>query len=130
MFSGSQTEERKPFVDVADLCLNLVRNSGDAFVIEAARALGDFLISPPPLVGCSHTGKGRPFVVEHGRNSGHAARLNGISLYAPHVAPDKDFDAARDLYHNFTFAQETRWSGLVHTLARPSEPAHEGGDHE
>jgi len=121
-FSGSQTEERKPFVDVADLCLHLVRHSGDAFVIEAARALGDFLISPwPPLVGCSHTGKGRPFVVEHGRNSGHAARLNGISLYAPHVARDNDFDAARDLYHNFTFAQETCWSELVHTLARLGE---------
>ncbi len=119
LFSRSQTEERKPFVDVADLCLNLVRESGDAFVIEAARALGDFLIGPrPPLVGCSRTGDGRPFIVEHGRNSGQTARLNGISLYAPHVAPEIDFDAVRDLYHNFVFAQETRWSGLVHLLAR------------
>lgn len=122
-FSRSQTGERKPYVDVADLCLNLVRDSGDAFVIEAARALGDFLISPwPPLVGRSHTGKGRPFVAEHGRNSGQTARLNGISLYAPHVALGNDFDAIRSLYHNFTFAQETRWSEFVHTLARLGAP--------
>lgn len=121
LFSRSQTAEGKPYVDVADLCLNLVRESGDALVIEAARALGDFLASPrPPLVGCSQTGQGRPFVIEHGRNAGETARLNGVSLYAPHVVPNHDFDAVRCLYQNFVFAQETRWSGLVHTLARLS----------
>lgn len=121
LFSQSQTAAGKPYVDVADLCLNLVRSSGDPLIIEAARAFGDFLISPqPPLVGKSNEGARRPFVVEHGRNAGQTARLNGISIYAPHVAPNRDFDAVRHLYHNFVFAQETQWSGLVHALARPS----------
>jgi hypothetical protein len=121
LFTLSQTAPDKPYVDVADLCLNLVRYSNDLLVAEAARALGDFLISPqPPLAGRSAEGAGRPFVVEHGRNTGQTARLNGISIYAPHVAPNRDFDAVRHLYHNFVFAQETRWSGLVHALAKMS----------
>ena len=125
LFARSQTGERRPYVDVADLCLNLVREGGDTMVVEAARALGDFLMSPrPPLVGKSADGKepenGRPFIVEHGRNSSETARLNGISIYAPHVALDNDFAAVQHLYHNFVFAQETRWSELVHTLARLS----------
>lgn len=121
LFSRSQTADDKPYVDVPDLCVSLVRDSGDLLVMEAARALGDFLISPrPPLVGHGATGAGRPFVVEHGRNAGLTAKLNGISLYAPHVAPINDFESARRLYENFVFAQETRWSGLVHALAKLS----------
>jgi cysteine peptidase C11 family protein len=121
LFSQSQTAERKPYVDVANLCLNLARDSGNAQIAAAARSLGDFLISPQPsIVGCSAEGGGRPFIVEHGRNAGETARLNGISLYAPHVAPNDDFTAVRHLYQNFVFAQETRWSDLVHTLARLS----------
>jgi cysteine peptidase C11 family protein len=121
VFSQSQTGVNKPFVDVADLCFNLVRTSGDPLGIEAATALGDFLISPqPPLVGNSEFGRGRPFVVDHGRNAGQAARLNGISIYAPHVAPDTDFYALRPLYDSFVFAQRTQWSELVHALARMS----------
>jgi hypothetical protein len=56
-------------------------------------------------------------VVEHGRNAGEAARLNGISLYAPHVTPGSDVAAHEKLYHKFVFAQNTAWSRLVHTLA-------------
>lgn len=120
-FLHSQTVEGKPYVDLADLCLNLMRESCDPFVTEAARALGDFLISPrPPLVGMSDKGCGKPFVVENGRNAGRTARLNGISIYAPHVAPENDFDAVQPLYLKFVFAQETRWNELVHTLARLS----------
>ena len=119
LFSQSRTAPGRPYVDVADLCLNLVRSSGNAFVIEAARTLGDFLVSPQPVVvGESETGAGRPFIVEHGRNTGLTARLNGLSIYAPHVAPGRDFNAVRHLYENFTFAQETQWNGLVHALAR------------
>jgi hypothetical protein len=119
LFAQSQTGPGKPYVDVADLCLALVRRSGNALVIEAAKDLGDFLISPEPVrVGDSETGNGRAFVVEHGRNAGQTARLNGLSIYAPHVAPNRDFDAVRHLYHNFLFAQETQWSGLVHALAK------------
>jgi hypothetical protein len=56
-------------------------------------------------------------IVEYGRNAGELARLNGISLYAPHVAAGNDFGAVRCLYDRFVFAQETGWSGLVHALA-------------
>jgi Clostripain family len=125
LFLESQTAQGKPYVDVADLCLNLVRNSGDATIVAAAQALGDFLISPvPPVVGSRsgrrpEVGQG-PLIVEHGRNAGETARLNGISLYAPHVAPNLDFDAVRHLYDNFDFAQRTHWSALVHELARTS----------
>ncbi len=112
LFLRSQTDEDRPYVDVADLCLTLARETGDAFIVEAARALGDFLIGPrPPLVGKSAAGTGRPFVAEHGRNAGHTARLNGISIYAPHVAA-LDFEAARPMYQNFAFARDTRWSEL------------------
>lgn len=121
LFSRSQTGEGRPYVDVADMCLNLVRESGNEYVVAAARALGDLLISPrPPLVHKSEEGKGRPFILEHGRNAGETARLNGISIYAPHVDIFRDFEAVRREYHNFVFVKETRWSELVHTLARLS----------
>lgn len=117
LFKRSQTGEDRPYVDVVDLCLNLVRESGDVLVVEAARALGDLLLSPRPLlVGESDTGKGDPFIVEHGRNAGELARLNGISLYAPHVCA-RDFDAVRTTYDRFVFAETSVWSGLVHTMA-------------
>jgi hypothetical protein len=68
------------------------------------------------VVGCSETGDGRPLIVEHGRNAGRLARLNGISLYAPHVAPDNDVDArALRQVHvctaeaEFWKASSTRW---------------------
>jgi hypothetical protein len=119
LFDESQTARGKPFVDVADLCLSLMRHSTDPLVIEAAHALGDLLISPrPPAVGGSARGVGLPLVIEHGRNTAQTARLNGISIYAPNVAPERDFEAVRYLYQNFVFAQETLWSELVHTLAR------------
>jgi hypothetical protein len=50
LFSQSPTALRKPYVDLADLCLNLIRSSRNALVVEAARALSDFLISPQPVV--------------------------------------------------------------------------------
>lgn len=120
LFKRSQTGEDRPYVDVIDLCLNLVRESGDVLVVEAARALGDLLLSPRPfLVGESDTGKGHSLIVEHGRNAGELARLNGISLYAPHVC-ESDFDAVRSTYDRFVFAETTVWSGLVHTMATES----------
>jgi Clostripain family len=121
LFTRSQTGENRPYVDVVDFCLNLVRYSGDPLVAEAARALGDLLLGArPPVVGKRSTGGGLPFIVEHGRNACELARLNGVSLYAPQVACGNDFDAVRGLYDRFVFAQETAWSGLVHALARPS----------
>jgi hypothetical protein len=119
LFFRSLTAEDKPYVDVADLCLNLTREVADPLVNEAARVLGDFLITPSSnVVNNSATGEGRPFVVSFGRNAGDTARLNGISLYAPHVALANDFEAVRALYDQFDFAQETQWSELVHTLAQ------------
>ena len=121
LFIKSQTGDHRPYVDVVDLCLNLVRYGEDSLVAEAARALGDFLLEPRrEVVGESATGKGRPFIVDYGRNAGELARLNGISLYAPHVASGNDFDAVRSLYDGFVFAQQTVWSRLVHTLAELS----------
>jgi hypothetical protein len=121
LFKQSQTAEGRPYVDVLDLCLNLVRHCGDPLVVEAARALGDVLISPrPPLVGKSATGKGRAIIADHGRNAGELARLNGISLYAPHVVGATDADAVRSLYDQFVFARDTVWSQFVHTLAELS----------
>ncbi len=46
LFVQSQTLPGKPFVDVADLCLNLMRSSGDRLIYGAARDLGDLLIGP------------------------------------------------------------------------------------
>ena len=122
LFSRSLTAEDKPYVDVADLCLNLRREVSDPLVNEAARALGDFLITPSDnVVKNSPTGEGWPFVAAFGRNAGETAKLNGISLYAPHVAPANDFVAVRALYDNFDFARDTQWSELVHTLAQHAE---------
>jgi hypothetical protein len=119
IFARSQTADYKPFVDVADLCLTLVRESGDPLVQESAVALGDFLLAPlPEGIGESVAGVGVPFVVECGRNSGATAKLNGVSIYAPHVAPMNDFESVEGLYGRFRFASETRWGRLVHNLAR------------
>lgn len=118
LFSRAQTADYKPYVDLADLCLNLARESGDALVRAAAESVGDFLLSPrPDFVDESVRGSQRPFIVEHGRNSGATAKLNGISIYAPHVAPTSDIQAVADVYNRFVFAQETRWSRLVHDFA-------------
>ena len=120
LFYRSQVADERAFVDVADLCLSLIRESGDAFVVEAARALGNFLAESTPLelIGQSATGKGRPLIVEHGRNAGDLARLHGISLYAPHVAPDEDTAETQALYESFDFARDTCWSTLVRLLAQ------------
>jgi hypothetical protein len=123
LFLRSQTAPGRPYVDVATLCLNLGREIGEALVAAAAKALGNFLISPlPSVVGRSAEieGGGRPFVIEHGRNAGETARLNGVSLYAPSVAPGTNFEGVRHMYENFTFAKQTRWSEVVHALARLS----------
>jgi hypothetical protein len=122
LFLQSQTAAGSPYVDVADLCWNLVRGSTDARVIDAARKLGDFLIESQvgdgPLAGTR--GTQGPFVLEHGRNTCETARLNGISIYAPHVAPNTDFASRRSLYEHFVFTKETLWSELVHVLAGSS----------
>jgi hypothetical protein len=121
LFYQSRTGDGRPYVDVADLCLNLIRNSDDMRVVEAATALGDFLIDPHvaserPTAGSR--GTKRSFVMEHGRNTCETARLNGVSLYAPHVVPDMDFEAVQSLYQKFVFTQKTLWGELVHVLAK------------
>jgi hypothetical protein len=118
VFCQAQTVEDKPFVDVATLCLQLVRHSRDTSVTAAAKTLGDLLISPGPVVpGQSETGSGRPFVVEHGRNAAETAGLHGVSLYAPHVARDPNVELSRHFYEKFVFATETLWGDLVRALA-------------
>jgi Clostripain family len=121
LFFGSQTEEGKPFVDVADLCLSLLTAGGGASLVQKALDMGNFLTGPQgKVVGLSDTGQGRPLVAEHGRNAGQLVRLNGLSIYAPHVAPPDDASVVRNLYGKFVFAQKTRWSDLVHNLANLS----------
>ena len=119
LFFRSQTDSNKPLVDVADLCLNLMRECDDEQVKRAAEGVGDLLITPDPVFpGGSATGIGRPFVQEHGRNAARTAKLNGVSLYAPHVAGPHDFEAAQKAYDLFTFAKASVWNRLVHNMAR------------
>jgi cysteine peptidase C11 family protein len=118
-FVRSQTIEEKPFVDVADLCLNLLRDCRDPSLRGAAEALGDFLISADPTVaGTGQTGPGR-FILEHGRNACRTAKLQGVSLYAPHVEPSIDPEAADKFYNELTFAKETLWGTVVRAMAQP-----------
>ena len=118
LFGRSQTDEDRPYVDVIDLCLSLVRENVDPFVTAVAKALGDLLLSPgDSVVNKSEIGGGRPLIIDHGRNAIELARLNGISLYAPHLGAN-DGDAVRGLYERFVFAQDTFWSRLVHALAK------------
>ena len=94
-----------------------MREIDDPLVVGLPRALGNLLLNPrPPLVGKSAEGDRRPLIVDYGRNAGELARLNGISIYAPHVASN-DFNQIRNLYDQFVFAKDTVWSGLVHALA-------------
>jgi len=122
LFFHSRTPDDRPFIDVADFCLNLMRDSGYQSVRQAAEALGDFLITPNPgdfeseAIRPSAVGVGRPFIVENSRNSADTAGLNGVSLYAPHVA-DHDFEKASYFYDKFAFAQKTLWGQLVQGLA-------------
>jgi hypothetical protein len=122
LFLRSQTDPGKPFVDVVDLCVSLMRESRDVMVRAAAEALGDMLVSPAPVVaGRSESGTGRPFVADHMRNAARAGRLHGVSLYAPHVAPAVNpADRATELqmYQALHFGRESTWGQLVEILAQ------------
>ncbi len=121
-FRRAQTDASRPFVDVADLCLNLVRECQDPYVVDAAERLGDLLIASPPKAALQKSVEGgqRPFVVEHGRNTCRTAKLHGVNLYAPHVADAHVWQEASYWYKKFAFVQKTSWSGLVHALAQRS----------
>jgi hypothetical protein len=109
----------KPFVDVADLCLNLLLHCNSEEVRETARSLGNLLLSPAPVrAGQSEKGKGVSFIAEHGRNACTTGRLNGVNLYAPHIAGNNhEFRDMNDRYLNFRFAQDFAWSALVTAMA-------------
>jgi hypothetical protein len=118
VFFDSQTEPGKPFVDAADLCLNLLGLRQYPVLSQRARDLGDYLVAHHGnVVGRSKVAEGWPLVAEHGRNSGSLVRLNGLSLYAPHVAPPAEPEMVRRLYDELSFAKATEWGGLVHKLA-------------
>jgi cysteine peptidase C11 family protein len=125
LFVQSRTPDGRPFVDVADLCVNLMRNSQYDDVREAARAVGDLLIGPHPERKPERNERGsaqgvkKAFIVENCRNSAETAGMNGVSLYAPHVS-DNDFEKALHFYEKFLFAKKTLWSDLVHGLALPA----------
>lgn len=118
-FFNAQTTDGKPFIDVADFCLNLSRHSASEEVRQVARALGDILIRP--RLDASHPdsdGRGS-LVVELARNAHQTAKLHGVSLYAPFVVDENDFDwrTSRFWYNKFDFTGETFWGRLVHVLA-------------
>jgi Clostripain family len=119
LFFESQTEAGKPFVDAADLCLNLLGSKQYPFLSQKALELGNYLVGRQEdvVVGLSDQAAGWPLIAEHGRNSGELVRLNGLSLYAPHIALPGDPGAVRQLYDKFKFVQKTRWGKLVHDLA-------------
>jgi hypothetical protein len=119
LFLQSRTPDGRPFIDVADFCVHLIRNSSYDDVREAARQLGNLLVSPhPEKTEGSAKGAKKPFIVENCRNSAETAGMNGVSLYAPHVS-DNDFQRALHFYEKFLFAQKTLWNELVHGLALP-----------
>jgi hypothetical protein len=123
MFVRSRTPDKRPFVDVAALCWDILRNCRDDDAVRAAMKLGDILISPNPTLteegGGSAVGAGKPFIVENSRNSAETAGLHGVNLYAPHVSDNHDWEGASHFYEKFLFAQQTLWSTLVHALTLP-----------
>jgi hypothetical protein len=123
LFYRSQTWEAKPFVDVADLCLNLWRYSSHEGVVQAAAQLGDLLVRPTGPTDNAPDARtltqNQPFVLEHARNLHSTARLQGISLYAPHVVDGLNWQDASYAYQKFLFAQNTNWGRLVEALAQP-----------
>jgi hypothetical protein len=127
-FVAAQTIDGKPFIDVADFCLNLSRWSGSSEVQDAAAQLGDILIRPGKdgIAQKRDARRKEPagqeprgsFIVEHARNSHETAKLQGVSLYAPHILGDAfDWRTTRFWYNKFDLKGETYWSRLVHVLA-------------
>jgi hypothetical protein len=129
-FRSSQTIAGKPFIDVADFCVNLSRNSGYEEVKQCAATLGDILIRPThngaqsASNGHGSNGQGPirgSLVSDHARNAHQTAKLHGVSLYAPHIlGADFDWRTTRFWYNKFDDAGETFWGRLVHVLAELS----------
>jgi Clostripain family len=113
VFLRSITEFDKPYVDVADVALNVAREVPDVLLVEAARALGNYIVAP--LGSDSDPGE-HPFIVAHGICSGSASKLNGVSLYSPHVASEHDSERARKRYKQLTFNERNAWDSVVYAL--------------
>ena len=114
LFGRSQTIAGKPFIDVADFCVNLARFSTSSDVRGAAADLGNILIDPTTNENGSRS-RGS-FIVDHSRNLHSTARLHGASLYAPRIIAD-DWRGPRFFYTKFATQGESSWSRLVHVLA-------------
>ena len=108
LFNQSQVMPGKPFVDLADLCLNLSRHCNSPAVKKNAALIGDLLIRTS-----------NPFVAEHGKNSHQTAKLQGVNIYAPHVEPAHEWSSLVGAYSNLALAQETGWGDFVFVLALP-----------
>ena len=118
LFQRSQTLPGRPFIDVADMCVNLSRHCRYDSVKNAAIELGDVLIRPvQDAAGEKIPDELRPFIVEHGRNGYETGKLQGAALYAPHVAgPEFDWPTIKELYDKFD-PRETFWNAVVHAFA-------------
>jgi hypothetical protein len=121
LFKQAQTLPGRPFIDVADLCVSLTRHSSRSEVRQSAATLGDLLIQPIAVspVAAGSDDAIRPFIVEHGRNAHDAARLQGVSLYAPHiVGADYNWEGAKEWYDKFAPREGgTFWNAIVHAFA-------------
>jgi hypothetical protein len=106
LFYQAQVLPGKPYVDLADLSLNLNRFSRSPAVKKAAAAIGDLLIRTT-----------NPFVAEHGKNSHQTAKLQGVNIYAPHVESGHDWKGLVGPYSSLALSQETGWGEFIFVLA-------------
>ena len=109
-FVHSQTIEEKPFVDVADLCLNLLRDCRDPSLRGAAEALGDFFdqVRTRPSSAPARPAPDASFWNTAGTPVGPQNCKVSVCT-APHVEPSIDPDVADKFYNELTFAKETLW---------------------
>ena len=90
-----QRYEMKDFVDLGDLCTQLIARSPRPTVQTAAKAVIETL-----------TGKGGLITASVAKGAG-VARSTGVSIYFPTVG---DVSVA---YEQLDFAQDTRWAELI-----------------
>jgi hypothetical protein len=84
----------------------------------AAAAVGDSLLIPSSTPGSAMDGE-NALIVAHARNDLIVAMLQGVSIFAPNVVSESEFNrgSLREKYSRLDFAQTTRWGDLVFGLA-------------
>jgi len=108
----------QPSVDLMNFCWNLASFSRSDEVRVAAAAVGDSLLIPSSTPGSAMDGE-NALIVAHARNDLVVAMLQGVSIFAPNVVSESEFNRGnlREKYSRLDFAQTTRWGDLVFGLA-------------